>query len=82
VAATQWILGIRPTHDGLRVAPCLPAEWPGYRASRVLRGTRYDITVRRGGGPSVHVDGRAIDDDVVPFAPPGTPSVEVEVTVG
>jgi cellobiose phosphorylase len=79
VAATQWILGIRPTHEGLRVAPCLPESWPGYRASRMVRGTRYEISVRRGGGPSLLVDGREVEGDVVPFAPPGTPSVEVEV---
>ena len=27
VAVTQWILGIRPEHDGLRVDPCLPRDW-------------------------------------------------------
>ena len=27
VAVSQWILGIRPELDGLRVDPCIPAEW-------------------------------------------------------
>ena len=27
VAITQWILGIRPEFDGLRLDPCIPPEW-------------------------------------------------------
>ena len=29
VAITQYILGIRPTYDGLMVAPVIPAAWKG-----------------------------------------------------
>ncbi len=38
VAITQWILGIRPTYDGLMVAPVIPADWPGFSAVRLFRG--------------------------------------------
>lgn len=85
LAATQWILGIRPTYAGLRVAPCIPAAWAGFRASRVYRGVRYDIRVRReGGGPdvSLFVDGSAVEGDVVPLPPPDTERVVVEVVLG
>jgi cellobiose phosphorylase len=47
VAISQWILGIRPEHDGLRVEPVIPATWSGYRATRRFRGTTYDIEVVR-----------------------------------
>jgi N,N'-diacetylchitobiose phosphorylase len=80
VAATQWLLGIRPTHDGLRIAPAIPSGWAGYTASRVFRGTRYDITVRRDGpGDEVTltVDGTPVPGDVVPLPPPGTPHLTV-----
>ena len=50
VAITQWILGIRPEHDGLRIDPCLPSDWDGFRAVRRFRGATYDITVRVEGG--------------------------------
>src|SRR5690242_7754386 len=50
VAITQWILGIRPELTGLRVAPVLPAAWPGFRATRAFRGATYEITVRRAAG--------------------------------
>lgn len=47
VAISQWILGIRPEHDGLRVEPVIPDSWPGFRATRRFRGTTYDIEVVR-----------------------------------
>jgi cellobiose phosphorylase len=85
VAATQWILGIRPTYAGLRVAPVLPAAWTGYRAHREFRGTAYEIEVRRGGpgnAVSMTVDGVAVAGDVVPLPPPETASVAVLVRLG
>jgi cellobiose phosphorylase len=82
VAATQWILGIRPTFEGLRIAPVLPSTWPGYKAHREFRGTAYEISVRRegpGSAVSLVVDGVAIDGDVVPLPSAGTPTVMVVV---
>ena len=84
VAATQWILGIRPTYEGLRLAPALPAAWPGYKARREFRGTAYEISVRRegpGNGVSLTVDGVAVPGDVVPLPTPGTATVKVEVVL-
>jgi cellobiose phosphorylase len=84
VAATQWILGIRPTYDGLRVSPALPAAWSGYKAHREFRGTAYEIAVRRegtGDKVSLIVDGNPIAGEVVPFPAPGTATVNVEVVL-
>src|SRR5262249_4087276 len=86
VAISQWILGLRPEHDGLRVDPRLPADWEGYRASRRFRGATYEIEVRKavGAGGSVNglvVDGRHIEGNVVPAAAAGSVvSVVAEVT--
>ncbi len=84
VAATQWILGIRPTFQGLRVAPVLPAAWPGYTARRLFRDTWYEITVRRegpGNRVTLNVDGSEVEGDVVPRPPLGTERVVVEVVL-
>jgi cellobiose phosphorylase len=84
VAATQWILGIRPTFEGLRVAPVLPAAWPGFKAHREFRGTAYEINVRRaapGEALGMTVDGAAVPGDVVPLPPPGTVAVDVELVL-
>lgn len=45
VAITQWILGIRPELDGLRIDPCIPPEWDGFTATRAFRSSRFNITV-------------------------------------
>jgi cellobiose phosphorylase len=85
VAITQWILGIRPTYQGLQIAPVIPTRWKGFRATRVWRGVRYHIAVERKGAGnhvSLTVDGRPIAGDVVPLPPAGTTDVMVQVTLG
>jgi cellobiose phosphorylase len=80
VAITQWILGIRPTHAGLRIAPIIPSEWSGIRARRVFRGVIYDISVKRAGKGnlvSLNVNGKPIEGDVIPL--PDTRQGEVAV---
>jgi cellobiose phosphorylase len=85
VAITQWILGLRPDHDGLRLDPCLPADWKGFTATRRFRGATYRITVRRRAGAPGRIDhlvvgGRRIEGNLVPLAPAGaTMIVEAEV---
>ncbi len=37
-AGLKYILGIHPEYDGLRVDPCIPAEWDGFRVRRRFRG--------------------------------------------
>jgi cellobiose phosphorylase len=84
VAATQWILGIRPTYGGLRIAPAMPAAWTGFKARREFRGVAYEISVERqgpGNEVSLVVDGKPIDGNVVPLPAPGTSAVRVEAKV-
>ncbi len=45
VAITQWILGIRPEYEGLRIDPCIPSAWKGYSALRRFRGRSFQIRV-------------------------------------
>jgi cellobiose phosphorylase len=69
VAITQWILGIRPDYDGLRIAPVLPEDWKGYSAIRKYRGVIYDIEVIRegaGNDVSLTVDGKPIEGTLIP----------------
>jgi cellobiose phosphorylase len=70
-AATQHILGILPTYAGLRIDPCLPAAWDGFKVTREFRGAVYHIDVENPdhvckGVKSVWVDGQQIDGNVVP----------------
>ncbi len=85
VAITQWILGIRPAYDGLRIEPVIPPDWPGFQAQRLFRGVRYEIEAVRAGegnGVRLEVDGKAIDGTVVPLPPKGTEAVRVRARLG
>jgi cellobiose phosphorylase len=84
VAVSQWILGIRPEHDGLRIDPRIPAEWAGFSVTRRFRGATYQIRVVRepgGAGRSTRltVDGADIDGTLAPL--PRTPDQEIVVEV-
>ncbi len=82
IAITQWILGIRPTFDGLQVSPVIPGDWPGFEATRVFRGVIYHISVERAGQgniASLTVDGEPIDGNVVSLPPAGRREVQVKV---
>ena len=84
VAITQWILGIRPTLDGLQISPAIPGHWPGFSATRFFRGVKYQIAVqRRGPGNAVTliVDGQPVPGDIVPLPQPGRSEVMVSVTL-
>jgi cellobiose phosphorylase len=83
-AATQYILGIQPTYTGLKVAPVIPENWPGFTATRIFRGVPYRITVRRAGpGNSVvlRVDGQPVAGNIVPLPTADRAEVQVEAIV-
>jgi cellobiose phosphorylase len=70
-SATHWLLGIRPEVDGLRIAPCIPRAWKGFRMTRTFRGMKLSIEVRNPDGvcrglKSLTVDGRPLAGEVVP----------------
>ena len=81
VAITQWILGVRPTLDGLQVAPVIPTGWDGFQVQRIFRGVTYHITVKRGETPGLLVDGKPIQGNIVPLPRKGTKEVKVEVNL-
>ena len=86
VAITQWILGIRPEYDGLRVDPCIPSSWDGYSAVRRFRGRSYQIHVHNPkhvcrGVSLMKVDGGDFSGACIPPDLPGE-SHRVEVWLG
>lgn len=77
IAGTEYILGIRPTLDGLLIAPCIPPEWKEFKVERRIRGATYRITVFNPGGAvngkvKLTVNGNPVDGSIVPYAPFGT----------
>ena len=81
ITITQYILGIKPTYDGIEIDPCIPSTLKEYTVHRVLRDATFDITVRnphgrQSGVTSVILDGRTIEHPTIP-ATPGHHVVEV-----
>ena len=69
---SQYILGIRPTHQGLCVDPCVPGDFGDYTVDRLFRGVRYHIHVTNPnhvekGLKSLTVDGTPVAGNVIPL---------------
>ncbi len=85
VAVTQWILGIRPTFDGLKIAPVVPEDWTAFDVQRTFRGVRYLIHVERvGAGNAVRLEaeGAPVEGDVVGIPNGGQTEVRVRAVLG
>jgi N,N'-diacetylchitobiose phosphorylase len=71
-SATHWLLGVRPEPDGLRLDPCIPKAWPGFKLARKFRGLTLKIEVRNPAGVSkgvktLTVNGRAVAGNFIPL---------------
>ncbi len=82
-AATQYMLGVRPELEGLRIDPCIPADWEGFTLRRTFRGAHYHIRVTNPdrcccGVPSLRINGVMQPGSLVAAAPAGS-SVTVDV---
>lgn len=70
VAATQYILGIRPTAKGLFIDPAIPAEWSAYTVKRIYRGCELTIEVTNAdhvqhGVKEISIDGKSICGNLI-----------------
>ncbi|MGN0763039.1 MAG: GH36-type glycosyl hydrolase domain-containing protein, partial [Aristaeellaceae bacterium] len=86
VNVSQYILGIIPTLDGLKIDPCIPHDLPGFTVKRQYRGATYIISVDNTAGVqkgivSVCMDGQKLTDNILPVQPEGK-TVHIQVTMG
>ncbi len=84
-AISQYILGIQPRFDGLKVDPCIPASMDGFTLNRKFRGVLYKITVDNSahvqkGVAAMYVNGVKVEGNVIPLAE--GPEAEVRVVMG
>ena len=77
---SEWILGVRPEWDGLRIDPCLPPGWDRARMVRPWRGSTWEIEIERGGAPGITVDGAALSGGMIPV-PSGVGRHRVRATI-
>jgi cellobiose phosphorylase len=83
---SEWLLGIRPEWDGLRVDPCIPANWDEFHVKRRFRNATYEISVRNprhvsSGVSKMTLDGGEVEGNLLPALGDGKAHV-VEVTLG
>lgn len=71
-SAVQYVLGVRPELDGLRIDPCIRSEWPGFEMQREFRGLKLSIHVRNPHGrckgvQRLLIDGEKVDGNLAPI---------------
>jgi cellobiose phosphorylase len=86
VAISQWILGVKPEFEGLRIDPCIPSNWDGYSVKRWFRNSLYNITVKNPercsrGIKKLMVDKKEFIGNVLPIYNDGKEHL-VEVVLG
>jgi cellobiose phosphorylase len=69
---TQFILGIQPDYDGLRIDPCIPENWKEYTITRKFRGATYRIEIQNPqnkskGVKAVTIDGKPHASNLIPL---------------
>jgi cellobiose phosphorylase len=85
-SATQYILGLQPEMDGLRIAPCIPSTWDGFRATRRFRGRKIQIDVKNPDGvchgvKALTLNGERLSGNLIPVDKLGDHN-QVEVVLG
>lgn len=75
-AITQYILGIQPDYEGLRIDPCIPKDWDGFKMTRKFRGATYDIEVQNPshvskGVRETWVNGEKANSNLIPLLEKG-----------
>jgi len=86
LGVSQYLLGIRPDYEGLRIDPCIPKSWKEFTIQRRFRGETYHITVENPDGVSkgvreIIVDGKTYPDNLIPVFGDGKVH-EVRVIMG
>lgn len=84
VAATQYILGIRPQWDGLLIDPCLPTGWTELFVRRYFRGCEINISIEKEKGISrgvknLVIEGKTLSQNIIPAQMLNKKSINVTV---
>ncbi len=71
IAATQYILGVRPEWEGLRIDPCLPSDWEEVALERFFRKCKVKININKTKGIckgkiSLKINGQENQNSLIP----------------
>lgn len=71
-AIVEFILGVQPDFNGLKLAPCLPTSWKGAKVERIFRDVKYCIEFIPANENRLLVDGKEVKGNVVPLFEKGS----------
>ncbi len=71
-AVSQYILGIQPVAEGLKIDPFIPSSWEGFEVTRRFRGKNLNICVKNPnavekGVIGITINGIIINGNIVRF---------------
>jgi len=71
-AMGDYIIGVRPTFDGLEIDPTVKKNWTEFKMKRKFRDAVYDITFinengKETGVSEIYLDGEKIDGSILPL---------------
>jgi len=85
-ALLEYIFGLQPDYDGLRIDPCVDPAWMDFSVQRQFRGSIYQIHFHNPDGVergvrSVMLDGQPMQGNLLPVHSDGKIHA-VEVVMG
>jgi N,N'-diacetylchitobiose phosphorylase len=69
--AAQYILGVQPDYNGLKIDPCIPSDWKEIKISRRFRKNNFNILIRnensaQKGVKKITINGCEIKGNLIP----------------
>ena len=70
--AAQFILGVQPDYNGLRIDPCIPSNWKDIKIKRVFRNKIFRIIIKNEKGSQKGIkklilNGNKINSNLIPL---------------
>ncbi len=81
IALEEYIFGVKPCYNGLKIQPCIPDEWEKATVKRCFRGCEYTIEIDNSAAcgntvKEIYLDGKKFDGEYILSSAP-TASVKV-----
>ena len=70
--ATQYILGIQPDYNGLRIDPCITSNWEEIKITRRFRNKNFNITIKNPKGvqkgvKKITINNKKVEGNLIPL---------------
>ncbi|MFP4687764.1 MAG: glycosyl transferase, partial [bacterium] len=84
-AVLDYILGVRPSWDGMKIDPALPPHWEEAEVIRNHRGVEWKVKINqkpdsKGEIEKIVVDNNEVESNIIPY-PKDKKKIKVEVFV-